>query len=84
MHRPPRGTIGRPISLTGEEDQAMTMRETEIYDYARQLLDARGAQALAEAAQKAASLEQQGQDADAKTWRQIEAAMREMRGPHAS
>jgi len=60
------------------------MRETEIYDYARQLLDARGAQALAEAAQKAAALEQQGQEADAKTWRQIEAAMRSMRGPHAS
>jgi hypothetical protein len=63
---------------------AMTMRETEIYDYARQLLDAHGAQAVAEAAQKAATFEQQGQNEDAKTWRQIEAAMKAMRGPHAS
>jgi hypothetical protein len=62
----------------------MTMQETEVYDYARQLFDAHGDKALAEAAQKAAALERQGQEAQAKTWRQIEAALKTMRGPHAS
>ncbi len=33
------------------------MREIEIHDYARQLLEAHGARAIAEAAQKAISLE---------------------------
>jgi hypothetical protein len=58
------------------------MREAEIYDYARQLLDAHGAQAVVEAAQKASSFEQQGHNEQAQTWRRIEAAMKLIRGPH--
>jgi hypothetical protein len=39
-----------------EEHDAMRMQEAEIYDYARQLLEAHGAKAVAEAAQKACAL----------------------------
>jgi hypothetical protein len=45
------------------------MREIEIHDYARQLLEAHGAKAIAEAA---------------KDWGHIEDAMKLMRGPHQS
>jgi hypothetical protein len=62
----------------------MTMQEIEIQDYARQLLEARGDSALAEAAQKARAFEQQGDSEQARTWRHIEAAMKVMRGPHES
>lgn len=60
----------------------MRMQETEIQDYARQLLEAHGDKAVAEAAQKARALEQQGQREEAETWRHIEAALKLMRGPH--
>ena len=58
------------------------MQQVEIHDYARQLLEARGAQAIVEAAQKATKCEMQGQNEQAQTWRQIEAALKLMRGPH--
>jgi hypothetical protein len=58
------------------------MQQVEIHDYARQLLEARGAQAIAEAAQKATKFEMQGENEQATTWRQIEAALKLMRGPH--
>lgn len=60
------------------------MQETEIHSYARQLLDAHGDKAVAEAAQKARSFEQQGNADEAKTWRRIEVAIKEMRGSHNS
>lgn len=60
------------------------MQETEIQDYARELLDAHGDKALAEAAQKACSFEDEGNSEEAKTWRQIEAAIKAMRGAHES
>jgi hypothetical protein len=60
------------------------MSELEVYDYARQLFEAHGAKAIAEAAQKACALEQQGDDEQAETWRHIEAALKAMRGPSAS
>jgi hypothetical protein len=62
----------------------MKMQEIDIQDYARQLLDAHGARAVAEAAQKACACEQQGESEQAETWRHIEAAMKSMRGPHVS
>jgi hypothetical protein len=62
----------------------MRMQETEVYDYARQLLEAHGDKAVAEAAQKACDLEKQGQSEQAETWRHIEAALKLMRGPHES
>jgi hypothetical protein len=42
-----------------EEHDAMRMQEIEIHDYARQLLEAHGDKAVAEAAQKAYALEKQ-------------------------
>lgn len=62
----------------------MKMKEIDIHDYARQLLDAHGDKAVVEAAQKACALEQQGQTEQAETWRHIEAALKQMRGPHES
>ena len=62
----------------------MRMQEIEVYDYARQLLEAHGAGAVAEAAQRARVLEQQGENERAQTWRHVEAALIAMRGPHQS
>jgi hypothetical protein len=70
-----------------EEHDAMTqieMTELEVCDYARQLFEAHGAKAIAEAAQKACTFEQQGDDEKAETWRHIEAALKMMRGPSVS
>jgi hypothetical protein len=60
------------------------MREIEIHDYARQLLEVHGARAIAEAARNAIDLELNGDVEMAKTWRHIEDAMKLMRGPRQS
>ena len=62
----------------------MPMTEIELQDYARQLLEAHGANAVVEAAQKASAFEQQGQKEEAEAWRHIEAAIKLIRGPHES
>jgi hypothetical protein len=60
------------------------MKELDIQDYARQLLEAHGDKAIAEAAQKAHASEAQGKSEDAKSWRRIESALKLMLGPHQS
>jgi hypothetical protein len=60
------------------------MQEIDIHDYARQLLEAHGDKAVAEAAQKASAFEKKGESEQAETWRHIEAALKLMRGPHES
>jgi hypothetical protein len=60
------------------------MEIANIQTYARQLYDAQGAKAIAEAAQKAAAHEQRGEAREAQTWRQIEAAVILLRGPRES
>jgi hypothetical protein len=60
------------------------MRTVDVQEYARQLMEAHGANAVAEAAQKARRFEQEGATEEARTWRRIEAALQQMRGPHAS
>jgi hypothetical protein len=60
------------------------MEEMTINDYARQLMDAHGQQAIAEAAQRAAESERNNDEEDAKTWRRVEQALKSMRGPIAS
>ena len=60
------------------------MKATEIQEHARKLQDAHGAKAIAEAAQKAASLEKQGDAEGARVWRRVESALRQMRGAHES
>jgi hypothetical protein len=62
----------------------MKFSELDIQNYARQLLEARGARAIAETAQKASTFEAQGKDQDAETLRHIEAALKLMVGPHQS
>ena len=60
----------------------MKMGEIDIQDYGRQLLEAHGDKAVAEAALKASTFEKEGNTEDAETWRRIEAALKLMRGPH--
>ena len=60
------------------------MQTVDIQDYARRLLEAHGLKAISEAAQKASTFEQKGDAQQAETWRRIEAALIQMRGPHAS
>jgi hypothetical protein len=67
-----------------EQEEHDAMREIEIHDYARQLLEAHGAKAVAEAAQNAIDLEAKGEVELARTWRHIEDALKLMRGPHQS
>ena len=62
----------------------MRMQELAIQDYARQLFEARGAEAIAEAAQTASGYETQGKNDEAETWRRIEGALKLMRGPRQS
>jgi hypothetical protein len=56
------------------------MRETEIADYAKRLLDAHGGKAEAEAAAKVREFEHANDAEQAETWRKIRAAISEMRG----
>lgn len=60
------------------------MQAMDIQEHARRLRDARGELALALAAQKVRSFEQQGDAEQAQTWRRIEAALRQMQGPRHS
>ena len=60
------------------------MQTTQIQDYARQLLEAHGAKAPAEAAQRAVAFEQQGDSKQAQTWRRIEQAVLLLRGARQS
>ena len=60
------------------------MREMEIHDYARQLLEDHGPRAIAEAAQRATECEAEGKLEPAKDWRHVEDALKMMRGPHQS
>jgi hypothetical protein len=62
----------------------MMMQEIDIHNFARQLLEANGDKAVAEAAQRACAFEKEGKSEEAQTWRHIEAALKEMRGPHVS
>jgi hypothetical protein len=57
------------------------MQATEIHAHARKLLEAHGSKAIAEAARKAAELESNGDRTQAETWRRIEAALHNLRGP---
>lgn len=60
------------------------MLATEIQEHARKLYQAHGDKAVLEAAQKAKSLEETGSQDDARIWRRIEAALKQMRGPRST
>jgi hypothetical protein len=60
------------------------MNTPDISAVARHLFQTQGAQAIAEAAQKATSSEKEGDQEQAKFWRRVEAALLEIRGPRQS
>ena len=60
------------------------MNTPDISAVARHLVQTQGAQAIAEAAQKATSSEKEGDQEQAKFWRRVEAALLEIRGPRQS
>ncbi len=60
------------------------MLATEIQEHARRLLEAHGDKAVVEAAQKAKSLEDTGSMDQARDWRRIESALKQMRGPRST
>jgi hypothetical protein len=60
------------------------MNAADISAFAHRLYEAHGAKAVAEAAQKAVTFEKAGDKEQARTWRQVEARLQEMRGPPQS
>lgn len=60
------------------------MNAVEIQAHAKKLFDARGAKAIAEAAEKAKDYEQSGDGERARDWRRIAAALAQLRGPGVS
>ena len=65
----------------GREEQ---MQLFEIHDYARRLAGAYGPSAIAEAAQRARTCEELGDDDQAATWHAIERVLITSRGPSVS
>lgn len=60
------------------------MTAADISALARHLFETQGAKAVAEAAKKAVSFENAGDEEQAKFWRRVEAVLLEMRGPSES
>jgi hypothetical protein len=72
------------VEQTAGTATEVIMSTSDVSTVARHLFDTHGAKAIAEAAQKAASFEKAGDEAQAKFWRRVENALMEMRGPHES
>ena len=60
------------------------IRVIETQEYAQQLTETHGDKVVVVAAKKACSFEEKGNVDESKTWRQIEAALKLMRGPRQS
>ena len=58
------------------------MQITDITKYSTQLFEEMGPKSIAVAAGRAQKAEEDGKPDDATTWRKIERALMEMRGPH--
>ena len=56
--------------------------EMQIHTIARQMLEKHGLEAIAQAAQNALASERKGEADEAREWRQVEDAIKMMRGPH--
>jgi hypothetical protein len=75
--------LGRTTS--GKPDHSEDAMEiSNVAEYARALFEAHGDKAEAEAAQKAKKHEDAGEAQEAANWREIRAAIREIRGAHES
>jgi hypothetical protein len=60
------------------------MEMNQIHIFARSLLSTHGDKAELAAAQRANECDRQGQKREARDWRRIQVAIKEMRGPHES
>ena len=60
------------------------MDTKDIETYSAQLFEQMGPKAIAHAAQKAVECETNGKAGEAETWRKVEQALLERRGPHQS
>ena len=60
------------------------MKTTDISAMARHLFETEGARAIALAGQKSDAFAKAGDQEQAHIWQRVEAALREMRGPHQS
>ncbi len=60
------------------------MNTIRITEYARQLIDAHGAAAEAEAAQKAIKADESGNPDEAEQWRRVRSAILQMKSAHVS
>lgn len=60
------------------------MNAADISAIAHHLIETQGSEAVAAAAQKAASFAAAGDAEQAKDWRRIEGVLLELRGPHES
>lgn len=60
------------------------MNTADVSAVAHHLFETQGAKAIAEAAQKAASSQDAGNEEQAKFWRRVEEVLREIRGPGQS
>ncbi len=58
------------------------METVDVSALARHLYSTHGAKAIADAAQQAERFRAAGDGEQAKLWQRVEAALREMRGPH--
>jgi hypothetical protein len=57
------------------------MQQIEIANYAHRLFSEHGAKAIAIAAQQRRAAKDKHDDRDADTWRRVELALKELRGP---
>ncbi len=60
------------------------MNAMDVSALARHLFTTQGPQAIAEAARKAVSCRQAGDEEQAEMWRRVEQSLRELRGPRQS
>lgn len=60
------------------------MTTTDVSAIARHLFAEQGAKAIAEAAQKADHFASKGDHEQAQTWKRVESALRDLRGPRQS
>jgi hypothetical protein len=81
------GLAGRRGSCIKGEisfERDTSMNATDISALAHHLFQTQGAKAIAEAAQRAESFREKGDEEQARTWERVEEVLREMRGARQS
>ena len=81
----PSHVIGPSLPLLQpSHEKGLKMKATDISALAHHFYATQGARAIADAARRAASSRQAGNEDEAKLWQRVEAVLREMRGPRQS